>query len=216
MKDLYDQDSSIHNLIQSLERELDRPDTKKSGSRVVVFMSARPHEGTSTIARDYAQSLSDSDEHKVLLIDAGRLDGKFYAARNLNATNTLSAAVLSGKEWSDAVSPLGEHTYICRWSPDFRNRGSVSKLMNDKTLWTAMRKTFGTIVIDAPALKDAPDGVAFASMADATVIVVEAEKTRQPVVENLRDALRAAEAKIAGVVLNKRRFYIPDRVYQNM
>lgn len=211
MKDTYDQDASIHNLVQKLDRELDKPK-----GRIVAFIAARPKEGTSTIARDYALALADSDDHKVLLIDAGRLDGKFFAAHGADPSRTLSAAALSGKAWEEAVSPLNPHAFVTRWSNELRSRGGVSKLFNDGALWSSLRAAFGTIVIDAPSLKDAPDGVAFAALADATVMVVESEKTRQPVVEHLRDTLRTANAKLAGVVLNKRRFYIPDRVYQNM
>ena len=50
----------------------------------------------------------------------------------------------------------------------------------------------------------------------ATVIVVEAEKTPQPVIEHLRNTLTAAGAKTAGIVMNKRRFYIPARVYKKL
>ena len=46
------------------------------------------------------------------------------------------------------------------------------------------------------------------------VLVVEAEATRIPVVEALRDKMLSHGANVVGVVFNKRRFYIPKRIYK--
>ena len=72
-----------------------------------------------------------------------------------------------------------------------------------------MLASFDTIVIDAPALQTSFDGVVLASRSDATVLVVEAEAIPQAVVLNLRETLEASGARLAGVVMNRRRYYIP-------
>jgi Mrp family chromosome partitioning ATPase len=48
------------------------------------------------------------------------------------------------------------------------------------------------------------------------VLVVEAESSRTPVVADLRDMIMARGANLAGIVLNKRRFYIPEKIYRRL
>jgi len=217
MKRSASKDEGILNLVQRLDMVLDVPH-----GRIVAFISARPGEGTSTVARDYARHLSDAVDHKILLIDAGKLDVDYFDHNNADPSITITDTRAAGRDLEAAFHSLGHHVYLGRWAaPDSgqsrgRGRSAAVKLLNDDEFWAGLRESFGTIVIDAPSLKESPDGISLAAHADAVVMVVEAETTRQPVVENLRDTLTAADAKIAGIVMNKRRYYIPAKVYQNM
>jgi Mrp family chromosome partitioning ATPase len=89
-------------------------------------------------------------------------------------------------------------------------------MLHDKAFWQSLRQSFDFVVIDAPSLKSSSDGIAFAQRADATVLVTSAETTRRHVLENLRDTLKNAGATISGIVLNKRKFYIPERIYKKL
>jgi Mrp family chromosome partitioning ATPase len=51
---------------------------------------------------------------------------------------------------------------------------------------------------------------------DGVVLVVEAEKTRWPVAETVRDKIKNSGGNILGIVLNKRRYYIPDWIYNKL
>jgi Mrp family chromosome partitioning ATPase len=211
MKRTPNQDSSIQNLVQRVDMALDR-----SAPRIVTFISARPGEGTSTIARDYARVLSDAVDHKILLIDAGNIDQGFYDACQADALTTIADTIAAGRPLTDALHPLGRHVFFGRWAGEGRGRSAAGKILGDDAFWDTLHESYGTVVIDAPSLKDSSDGIGLAVRADATILVVEAETTRQPVIENLRDTLTGAGAKIIGVIMNKRRYYIPAKVYQNM
>ena len=211
MKRSINKDDGILNLVQRLDMTVDLPET-----RIITFISARPGEGTSTIARDYAQALTDAVEQQILLIDAGKLDTEYFTANDADPNITIADTIGAGKPLSDALYPIGQHLHLGRWAGQGRSRGTANKLLGDDAFWKKLHKTYGTVVIDAPSLKESPDGIGLAAHADATVLVIEAEATRQPVIEHLRSTLDAAGAKIIGVVLNKRRLYIPDKVYRNM
>ncbi len=210
-----DKDDGILNLIQRLDTAVDLP-----AGRIITFISARPSEGTSTVARDYVQALSDSVDHKILLIDAGKIDRSYYDTHDADPSVTIAETIAAEKPLSDALYPLAHHIHFGRWAGEGQGRGrsrsAAAKLLNDDAFWKNLHDSFETVVIDAPSLKESPDGIALAARADATVLVVESEATRQPVIEHLRDTLIAADAKIVGIVMNKRRFYIPAKVYQNM
>jgi Mrp family chromosome partitioning ATPase len=55
-----------------------------------------------------------------------------------------------------------------------------------------------------------------AALMDGVVLVVEAEKTRWEVANKVREALVQADANVLGVILNKRRFHIPEWLYKTL
>jgi protein-tyrosine kinase len=211
MKRTPNRDEGIQNLVQRIDMALAMPE-----ARIVTFIASRPGEGTSTIARDYARALSDAVDHKILLIDAGKLDESYFEANDADPAVTIADTIAAGRPLDDALYPLGHHVFFGRWAGQGRGRSAAGKILNDNDFWKDLHLSFGTVVIDAPSMKESPDGIGLAVRADATVLVVEAETTRQPVIENLRDTLTGAGAKIIGIVMNKRRYYIPTKVYQNM
>jgi Mrp family chromosome partitioning ATPase len=178
---------------------MDRP-------RVVEFVAARVGEGTSTVAREFARTASALARSNVLLIEADLTPASRPPRPGLveamAATNSLGAA----------IRPLEGGVDAARLTSD----GLRSELLKRAVLaplWDAIRARYGLAVVDAPALERGIDGIALAAQLDAVLIVVEAERTRAPVVERLVDLLRRADAPIVGAVLNKRRFYVPSFIY---
>ena len=60
------------------------------------------------------------------------------------------------------------------------------------------------------------DGLAVASKVDGVILVVEAEKTRWQTVRKVKDSISRVGGNILGVVLNKRRYYIPQSIYKHL
>jgi succinoglycan biosynthesis transport protein ExoP len=71
-------------------------------------------------------------------------------------------------------------------------------------------------VIDTPALSRSYTGIMLAPLIDTTAVVVAAESTRASMARNLRDRLAEAGGDTAGVILNKRRFYVPRAAYDRL
>jgi Mrp family chromosome partitioning ATPase len=51
---------------------------------------------------------------------------------------------------------------------------------------------------------------------DGVILVLESGKTRRQVALNVKKQLEDAKGKLLGVVLNKRRHYIPDWIYRRL
>jgi len=79
-----------------------------------------------------------------------------------------------------------------------------------------LKRDFTFIVLDTPAIMEASAAVRLCSMADGVVLVVEAEDTRWQVAQEAREALKRANANVLGVVLNKRRFHVPEWLYRKL
>lgn len=194
----------IHILIQRL-------DQMPGGlTRIITFIAARRREGTSTVARHYAETLAAQTNQQVLLIDAGPL----VSTRFIDPSRGVIDLTVSLP--GNAIQPTSNGVALARWGGNNEDRGLAGRMVHDPVFWENLLKSYGAIVIDAPALQTAFDGVVLAARSDAVVMVVESENTPEPVVHNLRDTLSSAGAKIAGVVMNKRHYYIPDNVYRHL
>ena len=70
------------------------------------------------------------------------------------------------------------------------------------------------VFIDAAPVTLYPDARALAPLVDGVILVVEADVTPVAVANRAVELIRDTGANLLGVVLNKRRDYIPDRVLQ--
>jgi Mrp family chromosome partitioning ATPase len=116
--------------------------------------------------------------------------------------------------------------FRCRWI--FKGRLAVSETVSAgdelpaldpfalRDFWLKLHETFGLIVVDCAPRNESADCLALAPYMDSTIIVLSAEDTRVPVARRLRDELTEAGGRIAGVVFNKRRFYIPKFIYRRL
>jgi Mrp family chromosome partitioning ATPase len=184
---------------------------------ILTFIAARPGEGTTTVASHFAEALAKETGRKVLFLGTDPETERFTVQIADFSTNVENGGLLSnGAQQSQALQPSNFSNSLSKWTTLNDNRNLTSRLMHNGEFWDSMKDSFDVIVIDAPSLQSSSDGVVLASKSDSVILVVESESTRQPVIENLRDTLLACGANIAGVILNKRRFYIPDSVYKRL
>ena len=81
-------------------------------------------------------------------------------------------------------------------------------------LFRQLLEMFDVILIDAPPALTEFAGLALVARVSGVLLVVEAERTRSPIVDQARRLIEASGGRILGVVLNKRRMYIPPLVYK--
>jgi len=78
----------------------------------------------------------------------------------------------------------------------------------------ALRGVAGVIVVDCEPMRDSAQVLHLAGAVDAVLYVIEAEFQRREVIAHAQEALRRAGIPILGVVLNKRKRYIPAPIYR--
>ncbi len=183
---------------------------------IIAFIAARAGEGTTTLALKYATLLCNESNKKVLLIDGSPTISKYYEGIGLSGNAGIIDAALSDQTLEGVLCEIIPGLFAARWVAKRENRAVADRIMQNAEFWKRLQTEFGCIIVDSPSLQTSFDGVALASKADATVMVVEAESTPTPVTQKLRDTLLDAGAKIVGVVLTKRRYYIPQGVYNKL
>jgi Mrp family chromosome partitioning ATPase len=179
---------------------------------VVHFACAYEDEGAETIAFQVAAASAFSGK-RVLLIDASAGQRSLREQIPGKPVPSLTRFI----NHNDAESPflLGQGTSLY-----FAGLGEASGddiLLPDeiaiRSLMDQLRMNFDLIVIESEGALKQPGAAALSAAADATVLVVQAERTRMPVVRELQRILETHGGKIVGTVLNKRRFYIPRFLY---
>ncbi len=168
--------------------------------RTVVFVAAQPGEGTSTVALQFAEVVA-STAQQVLLVDA-----------NQHRPSPLLAAARStpGRE-----RPSRGRVDLVPLADRLRRAGSLPPTAVRDAL-EALGPSYDWIVVDAPPLLESPEAAPLSSIGDGTVIVVQAGRTKRPVLARATDLLRRAGANVLGTVLNRRRLEIPDFIYRRI
>jgi len=95
-------------------------------------------------------------------------------------------------------------------------RGTEAEASLPKDLKSLFRREGTFVVVDTPPLLESALALRICSSASGVVLVVEAEKTRWEVAKEAREMLRRSDAHLLGVVLNRRRFHVPDWLYRKI
>ncbi len=179
----------------------------RTGTSVVQLIASRNGEGTSTLARDLCL-VSAANGPRTLLLAAESPGRRTDWPRSIYGMPGGLNAVADGPLPLEMVQ-VGD-TGLALAAP----AGAVPL---QAAAWIAvlaqLRNAFDFVVIDSPSLERAFTGIMLAPHLDATAIVVAAEYTRASAARALRDRLAEVGAETAGVILNKRRFYLPRVAY---
>jgi capsular exopolysaccharide synthesis family protein len=207
----FDLDPFMEEQYQKLRRRLGA--TPKQSNVKVVMVAATTHgEGATTTSAILAATLARSGHSKILLIDANlrtpALDGVF--TDDAEHTEGLSDVVAANVPVESAIYqtnfpnlfllPVGRtHS-----SPSYLFDGDpISKLLND------LRERFDFIIIDGAPLEGYSESFFLASKVDGVVLVVEAERTQKRTIRKIKKEMEWGPINLLGVVLNKKKNYIP-------
>jgi Mrp family chromosome partitioning ATPase len=188
-----------------------------STRKMIQFIGSREGEGTSTVVREFARISANKFGKLVLLLDADRYHPTQHLFFNIQPECGWQEILRDNGPVEKALYQVGETRLFI--SPSSRNGASNGQIFNSPLLdvfLKKLRQRFDLVLVDSPAATTSTDGLGISSKMDGIVLVVEAEKTRWPVAENVRDRINRSGGNILGIVLNKRRHYIPDFIYKRL
>ena len=194
-------------------------DSQLNGSpkKVIQFIAAREGEGTSTIVREFARTSATILGKSVFLFDA-ELPNAPPAPAATGGGNDDGGQDPYNQEVSktDVSNVAPASTAVCLIPQDFNNIRKYFYSPQIDSFWESLRQQFDLILIDSPPFETSPDGIAISRRVDGVILVLEAEKTRWPVAEHLKEQILLSGGNILGVVFNKRRYHIPEFVYKRI
>ncbi len=198
---------------ENLKANLIIRDTENT-TRVLLFTATSPGEGTSTTAINFANTLAQSSHCRVLLIDASLRtpDLEDELGNELSLKTSEEDSEDDGGFRIKKIGPGNLHILTFNGSP-FE---PLSFLKTDcfENFLKQQKENFDFVILDAPPVNRFSDSRILCSKVDGVVLVIESGKTRKHVALRAKKQLIDAGANIIGVVLNKRKYYIPDFIYR--
>ena len=176
-------------------------------SRIIELASATRGEGTSTVARELALTIAGSLSKPVLLIRAINdlplrpgLEAVAYGRIPLEAAIETD---LHAPHLTTATLSLGGPNAGLLFDGD-----ELDRVFAQAARWAKL------VIIDAPPILSDVTGIALSRKASGVLLVVEAERTRAPIIEQARKVIETGGGRLLGVILNKRKHHIPGWIYK--
>ncbi len=170
--------------------------------------------GTSTTAVNFATALAKDYQSNVLLIDVNLRSPSLHSIFRIDHVHGLSDVVTKEGRGVSPIKVGPGNLYVI---PYGRNHSEPVILFQSKgfdQFLKRMRESFDYVVLDAPPVHGSPECRVLCAKVDGVVLVIESGKTTRPVAFSAKKQLEGAGGKLLGVVLNKKRQYIPDFIYR--
>jgi len=186
-------------------------------SKIIQFIGANEGEGTTTITRALARVISEKFGKTVRIVDTemqkkGQLLYFDFEFEN-NMKKSLREDSPVSKQNRRALKPK---LFVKSHSRKISLTDQNPDLLGNSDILENMRHKIDFILIDSLAANISSSDLTISHKVDGVILVVEAEKTRWKVIENVKDKIIKHGGNILGVVLNKQRHYIPEFIYKKL
>ena len=192
---------------------------KDDSIKTILFTGAAHGDGASTTAVNFSVVLARESGLKVLLgdLDPGTEDQHiaFESAsdRIEDAVNDLPGPDGSriNEKW---IGPGNLHSLVYAG-----NHPNVINLIESGVFEQFLKmacKRFDYIILAAPPVLGSLEARAICAKVDGVVLVLASGNTRRQIARKCKETLEEAGGRILGVVLNRRRHYIPQWIYRRL
>jgi protein-tyrosine kinase len=172
--------------------------------KTLVVTSSGPSEGKSMTAANLAVVMAQQGK-RVLLIDADMRKPTVHYTFRLNNTFGLTNLLTKQALLPEVLRKSDvDHLYIITSGPIPPNPAELlgSKAMRE--FLDDVYDRFDAILFDSPPVLAVTDAQILASFCDGTVLVVASGQTEREAAIEARDLLQKANARLLGVVLNRK------------
>ncbi|MGZ7066326.1 MAG: CpsD/CapB family tyrosine-protein kinase, partial [Candidatus Aminicenantales bacterium] len=174
-----------------------------SSPKTVCFTSSLPQEGKTATVSNMAVSFAQL-EGKVLLVDADLRKPRLHKVFQTRNMVGLSGYLTGKVPFDETILKTSiEKIWIIPSGPHPPNPAELLNSKRMRDLLAKVKDRFDTVLIDTPPVLAVIDPVIVSSLADCTVMVVQAGKTTRRALGKAVDEIRKAKAEIVGVVFNE-------------
>ncbi|MDO8862431.1 polysaccharide biosynthesis tyrosine autokinase [Haliea sp. E1-2-M8] len=177
--------------------------TAEGVPRVLHVTSASAGEGKTTTAVSAAINLCQTGAN-VLLIDADLRNPSLHKAFDVPNHKGLSNYLSGAADPAEVTQPTGvKGLFLMSSGPIPPNPAELLHGARMIDLASLGAKRFDYVIIDSPPLLGLADALILGDVAQATLLVVQANSTRQGAVEAALKRLRHSRANVLGAVMTK-------------
>ena len=206
----YYEESDLLALAQNIAARLPSPD-----QNVIQFIGSRIGEGTSTLIREFALTAAKHSSKPVLLIEADFYQPSQNQAFAIETKPPLELVLQEGKALDGAISRVEEsNLFLASLSSKIQRSLTDRSFFGSTDMWKTAREQFSLILIDSSPATVTADSLSICETVNGVVLVLEAEKTRSAVAQEVKRQILMREGNLLGIVFTKRKFHIPKFIYK--
>jgi capsular exopolysaccharide synthesis family protein len=192
--------------------------TDKAIKMKTILVTGTAHGGgTSTTAVNLASSLADGSRNSVLIVDANlRTPGlhRFFKSESFKGMSELLDVRGEKKFGFKKIGDNELYLFPCGVKRS-KSDGYFESRRFD-TFLDNVRNSFDYVIFDSAPIGGFADTQTLCSKMDGVILVITYDKTRRQVALRAKKELEEAGANILGVVINRRKYYIPDWIYRRL
>jgi len=185
--------------------------------KTIMFTGTSHKCGTTTTAVSWGTMLAKEAGYKVLLVDANIRNPGLHSVFNTELKGGIC----------ELIGGIGDNTF------EFKQVGPAELYLVPCGIVSAGAKThfgsprfesflklarekFDFVILDAAPIGKYSDPQTICSKVDGVVMVITAGKTRRQVAQRTKKKVEDAGGTILGVVINRRKYYIPEWIYKRL
>ncbi|MDR3413488.1 MAG: hypothetical protein P4L87_21455 [Formivibrio sp.] len=184
-----------------------------SAPRQVVLCGVDGENGSSSVCAMAGRTLAANSSRKVCLVDANMRSPHLAGILGVDGTNLFSgkSALLR-----DQCVKIGNNLWLAGPNILADNSRVLLPPVELKARFAQLREEFEYLLIDAPGTSVCGDAQLLSLVADAAILVIEANSTRRLTARKAKESLDAAGVRLLGTVLHNRSFPIPEGLYKRL
>jgi uncharacterized protein involved in exopolysaccharide biosynthesis/Mrp family chromosome partitioning ATPase len=183
----------------------------------LAVTSAHAGEGVSTVVTHIAGMLAGQSDERVLIVDANLAHPGQHLKFGGILSPGLADIISNGQVHAGAIQHSRiENIDLLAAGEGAVNLGRNADRKSLAELLPAFKREYSHVIFDIPSLQNNAAGAQLAGIMDGVILVVEAESTRWEVAQQAKERLLEARATMLGVILNKRRLYVPEWLYKTL
>jgi len=172
--------------------------------KTIVVTSSKMGEGKSTVSANLAYSIAESGK-SVLIIDCDLRKPVIHKIYRISNLSGLTNVIIGESKLSDEIKIVNgrDNLHILTSGPIPPNPAEILGSNRMKDLLEFVKESYDTIILDSPPIGLVTDSAILSTIADGTILVLDAGETEVDLAVHAKELLEQVNAKILGVVLNK-------------
>lgn len=185
--------------------------------RSIMFTSSAHEEGTTTLAMNYARVVAMHGHGRVLLIEINARRPSLFWRLGLSNND----GVTDYFERQQTIASIAQRVETLGVDVIHIGQRDPAKIQLhlEKSFPTLIKdalRDYNTVIIDAPPAVLSPETPPMTSAVDGVVLVVQCEKTKREIVQRSLSMIGQFQGKVLGIVLNRKKYYIPELIYRRL
>jgi capsular exopolysaccharide synthesis family protein len=186
---------------------------KEESPIFISFTGANKNVGCSTVSLNFAAYMAKYKNLATLLVDGNIYNPSLTYWFQASEQKGISDIMLNSASVEEAIMRTKQENL------SFLSVGKKREMLETvpfhsifEFLLLGISKDYKIVTFDAPPVNISTDSAILSSKLDGTILVIEAENTRWEVAKKAKETLEKY-GKILGVVMNKRKYHIPEWLY---